>query len=402
MERAEEARAAIVVLGERMHDAAQLGKRHFPSKMVVGGVGQMVRLVDDQTLESRQEGVVERQIGEEQSVVDHHDVSAFGPTARALVEATSEQRVARRDRGAAVALQLGPEPRVAVASESVAFLDVAGTRGARPYEQRQEVLPLLRVQAGGIGEDIPEASHAQVVGPSLEDGCSQGFAHETLDLRELLLEELVLERARGGRDQHAIMRLHGPTRRRNEIRERLARARARLGQQESIFGKSVRDRAGHVDLRRARLPDLAGPQKLATREQRGDLFAVDLRVARHAEGPQILRFVGTDLDAGHFAAAPGKHGFPGAARTAQHPGDGPMEFLVGIVQEIELRFDAQEQQPRRAGIHLGAMSRSARQQVESLDERLESVGRSRGPDGARAEQGVEPEDRRLLDPALAE
>ncbi len=103
-------------------------------------------------------------------------------------------------------------------------------RGARPcrsrFLQRQLLAALIRAR---------QAVAAQIIGATLEQGYTCRTAQSCGHQRQVLGEQLILQRARAGRDQHT----RAAQQRRHQVSEGLAGAGARLHHQGFACGKRV-------------------------------------------------------------------------------------------------------------------------------------------------------------------
>ena len=110
-------------------------------------------------------------------------------------------------------------------------------RGARPSARRaracgQRVPTRLRLPA-----ELLEPVAAQIVRAALEQRDARRHADGAGDQRQVLVEELVLQRARAGGDEHALAR----EQRGHQIREGLAGAGARLDHERRTVFHRERD-----------------------------------------------------------------------------------------------------------------------------------------------------------------
>ena len=125
-------------------------------------------------------------------------------------------------------------------------VEVAGQLGAASVDllqQRVLVEDRLRRELGELGA-------AQVVATALEDREAEVDAEllgeDLLEERQVLTRVLVLEGLGGGGDGNRLTALERVEDRRDEAREALAGAGARLGEQVAVRGEVVLDRVGQA------------------------------------------------------------------------------------------------------------------------------------------------------------
>lgn len=208
-----------------------------------------MRLVEHETVGTRQDLaeslVLECQIGAEEMMIDDHQVRGLGlaacrqqMTSLPLGAILSETVVAGRghDWPDSVILwdrQLG---------------DVTALGRLGPVLDLLERALRFAIQGGDIRERQLQTVSTQIIGASLEqrraDWDPQGTAHQ----RQVAMEELILEVARSGGDQHLAPREDGG----NQIREGLASARAGLADQDATARHERGDACGHRLLLRPR------------------------------------------------------------------------------------------------------------------------------------------------------
>ena len=131
---------------------------------------------------------------------------------------------------------------------------LSGTSASSPrspvcarVRERDDLRQMARVLARGqsaLGRGALEMVVADVVRAALEQRERRGHAERGAHERQVALEELVLQRLRARRhDDLAAVEQCG-----NEIRERLARAGAGLGDERCALGDRARDGVGHREL----------------------------------------------------------------------------------------------------------------------------------------------------------
>jgi hypothetical protein len=107
-------------------------------------------------------------------------------------------------------------------------------RPRQPEEGLDQQRAISRRQVARLEQHLP-ALQAQVVGAALEHARAQlsvfAIAQGALHQRQVLLEQLILERRRRGGHNHSATRADRVQRGREQIRQALAGASARLDQQ---------------------------------------------------------------------------------------------------------------------------------------------------------------------------
>ena len=111
---------------------------------------------------------------------------------------------------------------------------------------------------------------AQVVRTPFQERDARGPAERPCDRRQVAVEELVLERARAGRDDH----LPAGQERGYEIGEGLAGAGAGLDRKQSARRERLADPVGHDLLLAARFEALDDARERALRPEQAAVFAV--------------------------------------------------------------------------------------------------------------------------------
>ena len=108
-----------------------------------------------------------------------------------------------------------------------------------------------------------EAMQAEVVAASFHVGRGEGHAERLFQDRQVLEIDLFLQVLGAGRDEDALARQD----RRHEVGQRLAGARAGLGEEDAAIVEHVGDGGRHLELRRPRLePVERDRQRTAGRE----------------------------------------------------------------------------------------------------------------------------------------
>ena len=189
--------------------------------------------------------LLERHVGKQKMVVDHHDIRLGRPAARLDDMATVVPRALRSE---AIFRRGGDGLPDRVVFGKVSHLREIAVHGAggpsRETHHPRHHLP--RDEPSG-GQHLLVAPAAEVVRAALEQGnprsASEGTAHE----RQIAFEQSLLEMAGTGRDHDPAAAGDGG----NEVRERLAGARPRFTDEEAPLQDGTFDRRGHGSLRRA-------------------------------------------------------------------------------------------------------------------------------------------------------
>ena len=233
--------AGALAVAPELRDVAQREARAQPFG---SRVLQLVRLVEDDRVVLREHadrpvrGDAQAEIGEVERVIDDHHVGVARTLARLLCEAGRRVRAAR----AQAALRADGDLRPGARGRFVIELGaVSGQRRVEPRTQAFEGLAVHGIeQAHAELHDHPPAG---VVGAALEQLRADGLAARRRRQRQVVAQELRLQRERGRRDHHAAPGEGG----RDEIAEALAGAGAGLAQERPSPRQDLLDA-----LRRAR------------------------------------------------------------------------------------------------------------------------------------------------------
>ena len=187
-----------------------------------------MRLVEDHRVVLGQHTAAGGDVREVERVVDDHEVGGRGPLAGVLGEARGDERAAAARAAVGPDRELGPEGLGRLERELGA---VAGLGRVEPALHR---LPGAGVAAVGEQERLEalQLAAAQVVRAALQHLDADVASDRGCGDRDVLREQLLLERLGRGGDDHAAPRLE----RRDEIGEALADAGARLGD-EMLAGR---------------------------------------------------------------------------------------------------------------------------------------------------------------------
>jgi hypothetical protein len=137
---------------------------------------------------------------------------------------------------------------------------VAGLVG--PVLDAVQRVPLLLVGKEPVlplrGE--PEPAQADVVAAALDEHRGELVGNDRVEERQVLLEQLLLQRDRVGADDHPLASLDDAPDRRQQIGEALADAGAGLDEQMLAALHRGLDRRGHLELLRPRLESREPPR----------------------------------------------------------------------------------------------------------------------------------------------
>jgi hypothetical protein len=228
----------------------QLRGRYRLAEEHARGVGQRVRLVEDHRIARRQQlgeaGVAQRDVGEEQMMVDHHQIGGQRVAPRLHHEAALE--VGTLAAQTVVARRGGRRPGRRVVGHARQFAAVAGLARCGEALDLAEVAHVLRIAEQPFARVALQMVVADVVGAALEQGHRHRHVQRRAHARQVAIEQLILQRLGAGRDDH----LAPGEQRRDQIGERLAGAGARLGDQHAMAVQRLLDRQRQLELALAR------------------------------------------------------------------------------------------------------------------------------------------------------
>ena len=127
----------------------------------------MVRLVDHEVVELRQEAPANLDIGQEQRVIDHDEVCGLGLRSRAVDVAVLLRTV---DADAVEWVAGDPVPQHLLAPVQAKLRAIAALGGVQPDEDLELEHQLLGVLAR-LAEVAPPAAQRHVVRPAFEQAC---------------------------------------------------------------------------------------------------------------------------------------------------------------------------------------------------------------------------------------
>ena len=206
-----------------------------------------MRLVQHDRIGIRQEldkpAFTKREIGEQQVVIDDDEIGGLRTPASPGHVAFLEHRALLAE--AVVRRGRDPGPYRGVLADRDDLGAIPGLGGVAPANER---ISLGATQCTVFRKRLVEPLQAEVVGSTLEyggvDAAADRFAHR----RQITMEQLVLQCARPGGHDGPRAGQH----RRDQVSERLARARAGLDDQLLAVRDRVLDRPRHQLLRGSR------------------------------------------------------------------------------------------------------------------------------------------------------
>ena len=259
-----EARCLQEVTGEDR----QLSCRRRLAEELGRGIDQQVRLVEYRDGRFGEEiaecGILQREVGAVEMMVDDHDIGAQRPLARAHERAVREPRAFLPE--AIVARRRGQRPnRVLLRQRPAASLVADGIDGGERRDDTQ-LGRRRRIEMAAVGEVALEMMGTDVVGPPLEDRAPERQPQPGAQPREVLFVELVLELARPGGDHDRSSR----DQRRNQVGEGLSDTGCRFGDHLTLRFDRRCDSLGQLDLAVADpVATIGGGDRPVGRERKG-------------------------------------------------------------------------------------------------------------------------------------
>ncbi len=243
------------------------GLAHLQPEVLAGHVLDRVGLVQDQQVVLRQvahAGHPQRQIAEQQRVVDHQHVGPGHPPAGRLPEAVLVERALLVQAVAGLGAHLVPHARLGRLGQLAQRPHAAGLqRLLRPVLDHHQ-RPRLRLGLEQVPRPPPRLLQpplAQVVVPPLDQHGRELAGVDRRQQRDVLLDQLLLQRDRVRADDDPLLVPHGVVDRRQQVGEALAHAGAGLDQQV-VPGRERRPHGlGHLQLLRAVLVPGAEPPR---------------------------------------------------------------------------------------------------------------------------------------------
>ncbi len=209
-----------------------------------------MRLVENERVRAGQDLaealLLDRQVGEQQVVVDHHQIGLLRRAPRLDDEAFAERGAVGAE--AVLGGRGHARPQRRILRHLGQFGAIAGRRARRPDVDRLQLGDLFAAGETPFLPRLLEPVQAQVVRAALQQRRADARAEDAAHLRQVAMEQLVLQRLGAGRDDHAPARRQ----RGHEIGEGLPGAGAGLGDEHLAVGDRLLDRHRHRLLRGAR------------------------------------------------------------------------------------------------------------------------------------------------------
>ena len=196
-----------------------------------GEFRQLVRLVDHEGLRAGQDlaeaFLLEREVGQQQMMVDHHDVGGLRALPRLHHEALAPERAVGPEAVVGGGRHLRQQRRVF--RQRVEFGHVAESGAPAPRHHPLELGDQLARGEAGIAFRLLHPVAAQVVRAPLQQRSPEAGAECVAHPRQIAEIQLILQGTGAGGNN----RLHARQQRRHQIGEGLAGAGAGLGQQHA-------------------------------------------------------------------------------------------------------------------------------------------------------------------------
>jgi hypothetical protein len=215
-----------------------------------GGFGQLMRLIEYHRVAGRQQFrhafISQHHVGEEQMVIDHHDICLHRLRTRMEHEAFLVVRAFLAQTVVARRGDLQPDRRVLRHIGHAAL--VAGTADLGVLFYFSQMFDVFASSETAIGKGPFQMIVAHVIGAALEQGDGNGRLECIAHHRQILLEQLVLQIFGAGGDDHLAAAQQG----RHQVGEGLAGAGARFRDQNRVIVNRICDRQRHFPLLCAR------------------------------------------------------------------------------------------------------------------------------------------------------
>ncbi|MNQ62192.1 hypothetical protein D3C85_765300 [compost metagenome] len=237
---------------QRTAEVHQLVRGHAAAQEARGGVGQLVRFVEDHRVgfgqEIRDALFAQHQVGHEQRMVDDHHIGLLGLAARLDDEAVADARALLAQAVLAGGGHALPDVGVFGHLGQVAAVTRFGNAG-----EHLDLAQLLDLGAGLqralVALQAFQVVVADVVAAALEQRGGHRRGQRGAHARQIAREELVLQGARAGGNQHLAALDEGGY----KIGPGLADASARFGHQRGAVLDGLADGLRQLHLRRTRL-----------------------------------------------------------------------------------------------------------------------------------------------------
>src|SRR4051794_13339638 len=248
------------------------------AEVLRGDVFELVRFVDDGVVARRnhlaEAALSHRRVRAQQMMVDDDEVGFSGALPHARDEAVIEARALAPQAVLAGGRDLRPERKIL--GQVIHLGAIAGLGLARPVVDHLDRDGILaRSDRRAVAQRV-ELVQAEIIATSFHVRGGERYAKRVAENREVLEEDLLLQVLRAGRDENPV----AAENRGDQIRERLASAGTRLGEEDAAVREHVRYRGGHGELRWTRFESLERSRQRAPWREDG----VHGRVKRCAVG----------------------------------------------------------------------------------------------------------------------
>ncbi|MNS77838.1 hypothetical protein D3C72_1114290 [compost metagenome] len=228
----------------------ELMRGHAVAQEAGGGVGQLMGFVEDDGIGfGKQVGhalFAQHQVGHEERVVDHHDVGFLRLAARLDDKAVADARAFLAQ--AVFARGRHALPDVGVFRHLGKIAAVTRFGDAREHLDLAQLLDFgARLQGAFVALQAFKVIVANVVAAALEQGGGDGRGQRGAHARQIAREQLVLQRAGAGGNQHLAALDEGG----HQIGPGLADTGARFGHERGAVLDGVADGLRQFHLRRA-------------------------------------------------------------------------------------------------------------------------------------------------------
>jgi len=231
------------------HQQFDLAAAETRAEELRGEIGDLVSFVEDHRIGRAQQIAetvfLEREVGEQQMVIDDDDIGIDGLAARVDHVALADVGAAGAEAVVTRGGDLRPQ-RVRIAHVRH-FGKIAGPGDSRPALDAGQ-RAIARAGEAFLATHLLQPVAAQIVRAALEQCDPRRDADGGGDQWQVFVEQLVLQGARARGDEHPL----AGKQRGNQVSERLAGSRARLDHERRAVFQRQRDAAGHGQLRTAR------------------------------------------------------------------------------------------------------------------------------------------------------
>ncbi len=247
------------------------GKRQRTARLRFGAMS----LVDCPIADGRQQAAIEADIPEQQAMVRYHHIATLGFLARAMHEAAApEERALVAQALGALRGNAPTRDGAVIDFQGIHVIVVALLHEREQASQRRSLVDLLFLVDDDLGALLVQLVHlaqAGVMGEALQ--WRIGYAHGARQQRKLLVHQLIQQRIRLRCHAYGNRVLLRGVRQGNQVRHRLANARAGFHRKVSPLGKGAVHGKRHFTLLFAGLVFVVERIQQPTGVERGgDLF----------------------------------------------------------------------------------------------------------------------------------